>query len=1011
MYNSFSLRKSAACAAIAISAFAMSAGAEVISNYSESFSGLSNDYKLFAPRGWKHVQSSEWYANTFVCHDEGGHTSGWVEAKKPSSTYYQDGFITPKITGDASLWVKLTQADGKVDFYVSPDGQSLGGYSPTSYTGTVNGKSDLTVGEWKQISLPAVAAETYLIIVPVNCGICDFEAESAEVNYVNKLKLDLVKNVTTALEANSENQVTMDITLKFTNIGDFDVASDTPDFKVSVVNNNTSTPFGEVPVSVAIPRNKVVEMPCLITGPATLAPNTTSNNFFFTESLTQATTSSYFSFVPFEPVYNFVLAESGTHPVTNRLSFGMTDGPAERTFYVYNSGTDKMDISSIVLTGDFELTSAASGEVAAKSNFPVSVRFKGTLPGVADGTLTIETEQLGSHSYFLEGLKRDTEKFFESFENEQLPSGFIYGSNWQLKSDVADFKTEGNSQWIAQSQTTAQPLITPLLTFADGENFSIYANKSDNMSSNMEIFVSPDRQNWTSVYKVGATETTQNCDNFFGNEPPTETGTGYGKYAFQLFNIPMNAGDCYVRIDGGAVRIQDLYGGVAVAVDHDVMYVKQAPSASGMVNNPYAATVTFKNVAVNAEQNYSVALMVGEDIMAVAEDMEFAGGAEVTFPIVWYPREAGQFEACFRFSCDEYIVDTPTFTVKIAPETATKVVQVGEKLISQSGMLNPYYKNSATQIIFTPERLGITSGSNISGLYNFGYLRGDITGMLRIWMTTSDQLNFEKDGTGWSASVSNFFEEDDMELVFEGQIEQSAVGTGTQMTQMENLLYIAFDTPFEYTGDNLVMMVQFNRTSATDYQYYSAFDNSTNPDAKFISFSTDRDMDDLDLEWKWSINTYGIPVTFFNVEKESATVEGLVTDAESQMPIAGALVKFVDGPVSYAATTSDDGTYSAPIFQADRTYKAIVEKEGFLTHESEGHVFTVGDGANVKNFELVYDPQSGIRGLEIDAETLISVYTLSGVVVMENRTKDAIRDLEPGIYLLHTPRGTYKLRR
>lgn len=1012
MSNLFSMRRWSVVALIAITAAGIPASAEVVQNYSESFSGLSTDYNLFAPRGWKHSVSSEWYANTYVSHEDGGHTAGWIEAKKPSSTYYYDGFISPKITGTATVWVKLTAADGKVDFFVSSDGTSIGySYSAVRYTGTINGNDQLAVGEWKQITLPDVAANTHLVIVPINCGICDFTAASADVQYVNKLKLDLIKNVTTPLEANSENQVTMDVKLKFTNIGDYDVAENTPGFTVNVVNNHTDTEFASVPVTVAIPRNKVVEVPCLITGPATLAPNTTSNNFVFTESLTQATASSYFSIVPFAPVYNFVLAENGTHPIESRLSYGMTTAPAERTFYIYNSGTDVLTVNSINLTGDYELVTPATGEIAAKANFPVTVRFKATSAGLAEGSLQIETAQLGSYAYSLEGLRREETKFFESFEGETRPAGFVYDSNWLLKSDVEDLKTEGNSQWIAQNQNSAQGMITPLLTFAEGDLFSLYANKSDNMSGNLTIQTSTDRQTWTDVYQIGATSTTANCDAFFGNEPPTETGTGYGKYAFQLFNVPMAAGNLYVRLNGGGVRVQDLYGGNIVPVAHDVMYVKQAPSASGMVNNPYAATVTFRNVATSDEEGFTVALMVGDEIMATADATEFAGGSDVTFPITWYPRQAGEMNAYFRFLNADYVVDTPEFPVKIAAETATKIVQVGEKLISQSGIINPYYKNSATQIILTPERLGLTPGSIITGLHNCGYLRGDIAGNLRIWMTTSTQLNFEKESSAWSAPVANAFDPDDMDLVFDGPISQQAVGTASQVSAMENLLFIAFDDPYTYTGDNLVMMVEFNRTSPTDYQYYSTFDNSTNPDAKFITFSTDRDMDDLDLEWKWSINTYGIPVNFFNVEKESAVAEGIVKDAETQEPIAGAVVTFSDGPVAYSAVTAEDGTYSTPIFQAERTYNATVESEGYLPHQSEGHSFVAGTEPNIKNFELVYDPQSGISDRFLDEETLITVYTLSGTVVLENTTKGALRDLEPGLYLMRTPRGTIKLRR
>lgn len=1002
---------SAAATVLMTVATAFTSQAEVVTDYTESFSDLAIGYSKFAPRGWKHSISSDYYANTYVSHADGGHSTGWLEAKKPSSTYYFDGFVSPRVTGDVSIWVKLTQADGYVKFFTSSDGQTIGySYSATEYSGTINGNNNLTQDEWRQITLPNVPANTYLAIVPVNCGICDFSAASADVVYQNKLELGLTKNVTTPLEANSDNQVTMNVKLKFTNTGDYDVAPNTPDFNVTVLNTNTNEVFATVPVTVGVPRNSVVEMDALITGPANLAPGTTSNNFKFTESLTGAYTSSYFQIIPFAPVYNFVMAENGTHSITERISFGMTTAAKERTFYVHNSGTDALQVTGISTFGDYEVIGATTGTVSAGGNMPVTVRYKASATGMANGGLTINTDKLGDFSYALEGLRRDENKYFESFEGATLPAGYLFDSNWTLASDNADFQSEGNMQWAYQSYSSAQAMTMPLMQFAQGENLYIYANKSDNTSANVEVLVSPDRLNWTSIYKIGASSSTSNVDDYFGNEPPSETGTGYGKYAFGLYTIPVPEGTQYVRFRAGGVRIHDIYGGVNVPVAHDMMYVKHAAPAAGMVNNPHSSTVTLKNVGTQAEEGYTVALMVDGEVAAIADNVEYPGGTEMTFPITYYPHETGVKTAFYRFSNGDYTLDTPEFTFNVAAETATKTIQVGERLISQNGIINPYYKNSASQLLITPTRMGITSGSTITGMHINGYMSQPIAGSLRIWLANATEGDYYKDGTSWSANVANAADPDDMTLVFDGQISQAAAGTAANIASMEDMLPIIFDNNFTYTGDHLRMMVELQRSSATDVNLFAAFDNSTNPDAKFITFSTDSDLDDLDLVWRWSINTYGAPVIFFDVEKESAVATGTVTDSANGNPVTQACVTFTDGPVIYSTTTTADGTYEMPIYQADRTYSATVEADHYFAHNSENHTFSP-TGDNVKNFELVYDGGTGISDAVIAADELIDVYTTAGVRIMERVCKADLARLDNGVYVIRTARGTFKLRK
>ena len=999
-----------AAVAMIVAAAYVQADAETITNYTESFSGLNTSSATFSPRGWKHKLGSEWYPMTYNSFTTGGHTTGYLEATEQNS-YYIDAFISPAVTGDCSIWVKKTAENGKISFYTSSDGQTLG-YSfssSTPYSGTVQGLDDLAVGEWKQVTLPAVPAGTYLAIAASKCGICDFTAASAEVNFVTKLSLSVSKTSYDNLYADSNNRVTIPFKVSISNVGDNDIEANTPGFKISVVNaTNNNTPFGEIPVTVAIPRGTTVEFESELNGDATLAPNTSSNSFVFTESLTQSYDNVYYTIIPFAPVYNFVMAENGTHPISSEISFGMRTAEQTRNFFVYNSGTDAMNITGITVTGDFEVTSPLTGAVAAKANFPVNVRYKASQTGMAQGTLTISTDKLGDFTYNLQGLKRDAAKYFESFEGQDIPAGYIADPNWRISSDVADFQEEGNLSWIAQSYSSKQNLTMPLIEFADDDYLYIYANKSDNMSGEIEVFTSPDRANWTSVYSIGAMRSeygSNDDDDYFSNEPPSETGTGYGKYAFRIFRIPMTTGQQYVRFSAGGVRIHDIYGGTRVPVDHDILYLTQKAPAAAMTNNVYTASIDFRNLATADEDNYAVSLIVDGEAVATAEAPVFVSGETRTFNVAYTPHETGTFNSCFRFTAGDFSLDSPEFQLTVSPEVASTTMQVGEMLISSEGPLNPYYNHSVSQVIYPADALGISANTDITGMHYFAYLSGATSGRMRVWMeNTSD--------TGYNTINPVARDTEDMTLVFDSNINQEAVGTTSSIDAMADIFRLNFDEPFTYTGGNLRVMIQFDNTSGSYKNAFWAFDNSYRPDAdKMIKFQTDRDLDDLDLEWNWNVNSYGFPVTFFDIAKEGAPVSGTVTDIATSLPIAGAKVTFTSDDVIYSATTDEAGNYAVTVYQAERIYDAVAAHENYFSSTTPTLTFTAGTTPNVVNFALTFDPTTGISDIELGENEPLDVFTTTGLQLLRGAVKSDLERLPAGVYIVRTPRGTAKIRR
>lgn len=983
---------------------------ETIENYTLSFGGLDTTNRKFAPRGWTHYLYSDWYETTYVSHEDGGFEGGaWLESGLPASTWshHYDCFITPKVSGKVTLLVKKISASGFLEFFKSPDGINLGGsyYAPDEYTGTVEGYDEIEVGEWGIVTLPDVPEGSYIAFAPSYLGIQEFTAEKCELTYRKNLKMTVSKASSDNVVETADHKMTLKVNIELANGGDFDIEANT--VKISIKNTNTGLDFGEFTVEEAIPMGTVVTLAKEITGDCIYGEGTVNNPFEFTESYTGTSQSVWFTYTPFAPIYNFTfnVRESGVtgktlddnQRISEGISFGISETGAAKTFYIYNSGSDVLNVTNVTVTEGFTLSTPATFTVAAGGNEPVGITFSAG-EGFTTGKLTIETEKLGSFEYTLQGLVPAATAWRESFEGEQLPAGFVFGTYWSLSKTDAGMATEGNEQWVTTS--TASDFITPLIKTGEGDALYIYANKSDNTSGNMEVLVSTDRLEWTSVYKVGARAGLTGIDDFFSSDPVSPDCYGYSKYAWRIYEVPLPAGDCYVQIKGAGIRVNDLVASALVEVEHDILFVSDGSPEKAMVNNPYRPSVTFRNVNAADETDYTVSLVVNGEKYAATECPEFEAGSVMTFNFSYTPHEAGAATIWYEFAKGDFAYLTPEKEITIEEEVATREVQVGQELITSDGPIYLYYKNSMSQIIYKGERLGFSAGSNITGLSYIGSAAKTMTGTLTVYMQNTDDEEYEIDPENTGGWADYYLAEDveNMTLVYQGQYTVNQCGNYS--SQLEPMLPITLDTPFTYTGSNLRIHMLFCQT---DYcSNYWSFDNSDNPNGKqFIKFYTDSDLDDLDLVYRWGLNSYGFPVTIFTVEKEVALVNGTVTDSKTGSAIGNAEVSFVSGDVIYNATTNEAGEYEVTVFQSDLSYDATVEAENYDAYNESGIEFVAGEEANVKDFVLVESIRDGIKKLELEGQAY-KVYTVSGIEVAEN-TFDT---LPAAVYIVKKADGT-----
>lgn len=101
-----------------------------------------------------------------------------------------DLLVTPKITGTSSIYVKQTTSDGTVKFYtVVQVGSSL--KKDRQIDVALPG---LSCDGWVKVDVPSLSGE-YLGIYGSDVIFDDFEAESAELDFVRGLKIKSVETI------------------------------------------------------------------------------------------------------------------------------------------------------------------------------------------------------------------------------------------------------------------------------------------------------------------------------------------------------------------------------------------------------------------------------------------------------------------------------------------------------------------------------------------------------------------------------------------------------------------------------------------------------------------------------------------------------------------------------------------------------------------------------------------------------------------------------------------------
>ncbi len=383
---------------------------------------------------------------------------------------------------------------------------------------------------------------------------------------------------------------------------------------------------------------------------------------------------------------------------------------------------------------------------------------------------------------------------FEGFE-----SGNFYTYNWQFS---------GNADWII---TAINPYEDPYCAQAgdieDEEMTSLSISMETTYEGDISFYWKVSSQENSDVYKF-----------YIDN---TEIESISGMQEWELFSTSVQPGIhtfrwSYIKDPGGSDGmdtgwIDNITFPPTTTFDNDLSAksISGPPAVYQGCSGVYY--VCIKNYGNNDQENYTIKLIRegGEilDELNIAETIE--SEEEVFHSLVWIvppdePATITHIYAEVFLENDEDLSNNTTSNLQVnILEIGLMEIRVGYGTHKTNWYpFNFYFENNISETIYFPTEINHTGIIHAIAYYN------DFTSYLpdksvKIWMNMTAQSNLT---SGWIPATS-------LNLVFNGMVD---------FPSGSNTIMIPLDSPFHYTGGNLVMMtyrVWENFTYSTDDQF------------------------------------------------------------------------------------------------------------------------------------------------------------------------------------------------
>lgn len=967
-----------------------------VQNYVEDFDALDTSNHEFAPKGWGHIVDnySDWYGGEdyyveYSNPETGGQDDGAylsIGSQQLGSGWdtetVDDLLVTPAVSGNVSLYVKLEKMGGSIKFYTcTKQGNSF--TKGAEYSVTL---PELSETEWTLVTLPSVPEGTYLGIRGENVGIDKFSADNATIVLKRELAIENAALVSpSSVDADESGNATITFSVKIANTGEVDFTPDDGNYSISIVNySNGNAVVGTQAIDFPLAAGESSEVfEVSATVPVT---EEAYDRYDVMENIGGTTKfGAWVTLYPNKP--DFFLSFKDEAEVLDpgtEVQFGLSQTDVTKGFRLRNnSGGAPATITGITLPEGFsyKITDEEGVEktlpavIPAHDELALTVTMLSEVPGDKSGNMVIKAEGYEGFVFPVSGQIVDPSKLYVNFEDNKFPVGtYVEGDTWSISNFPSEAGLEDN-RYCAEnglSSDEMDKLILPKVHVAAGETMVFSAARRSN-SSVVNVYYSSDRSDWHLVRSLSTNSEAAEEDLL----PDTKVGTAsYDSYAFKQYtidNIP--EGGWYIAFESGYARVDDIMGYTLLEMPQADLIVGSKFPETATVNYDYTVALNVQNIGNPIEAGQLTAKFYLENnVVKEVPVPAMATGETAVVNVVYTPREAGQFNIKVTIEGLDC-----TFSVEnqitVAQETPVAAVQVGTSTTdSQNVPLSLNYKKSETETIYTKDLIDLPAGTMIHKIVFRGYNAKEVlTTHVSAWIeNTTDGVFAGAPETSYSVPVEG------MTQIYDGDYTFEFKGESDNMVDM---LVFELAEPFEYTGENLRVVVR----SSADLFKMIYFDADNNVGDASIMRRTD---DGVLAEQSWSLQS-AMPVMTLQVEKELTILSGKVVSSKDQTAIEGAQVKLVSGNVEYCGVTNAAGEYSIGVYQDTKEYIVIAEKEGYFRYEGQ---ISFPEGSTTKNISM--DVATGFRlvSANVPATAMVN-HAYTATVVIENGVEKA-----PGSY-------------
>lgn len=422
------------------------------------------------------------------------------------------------------------------------------------------------------------------------------------------------------------------------------------------------------------------------------------------------------------------------------------------------------------------------------------------------------------------------------------------------------------------------------------------------------------------------------------------------------------------------------------------LYVKELNVPSrGNVNSPVVVSAVGKNYTQATIDNYTATLYVAGQETAHAQAVPVEPGAEASYTFTFTPHATGTFPVYVELKLtDENKYASNPVGIAVDEEVMTAVAIAGDsdRINNSETPVAWNYRYSESQTLYTAQQLSMPAGAKVKRIYFKGYSSGNNQYDAYVHAFLLNASNYTMSSTPIDTATAT--------PVYEGVVHVEAKG---KFEAPVVVLDLPVDTDFVYTGGDLILLV---------HSYAGSYNNTSFvADGSILTQSYCRRNDSRDRMATTNWNSTSLPVAHIEYTTY-VQVTGKVTEAVAApgaptmpapgdgAPIAGATLTFVNGDVSYTATTDANGDYSLKIGRKDLDFTVTVSASGY---DDLTRVVPSDQLAMAQNFELTRKTLTGVIDVK---ENEVSrgpqgIYSIDGRLV---RAGNDTTGLSSGVYIV-----------